>query len=264
MSAGNVYLRGFALVIGAATAAVFWSPRPQMFSFFLSAVVLYLLHRYKREKVDQLWLIPPVMVLWVNLHAGFSMAFILMGGMIAGEVLANLFNPQGADVIGWGRLRKLVLVVLVAAVVLVINPYGLQIYSVPFQTVSIGALQDFIQEWNSPNFHERQTWPFIGLLLGLLGAAGASRRRLDWSDFVLVSGTAFMALLAGRNIALFAVVATPILTYHLNAALGERGWVLNTVKRPTCMMARLNVVLVGVILLGCVAKVLLVLDGETV
>src|SRR5690606_6887601 len=121
MSAGHGYLRGFALVVGAATAAVVWSPGPQVSAVVLSAVVLYLLHRYKREKVDQLWLIPPVMVLWVNLHAGFSMAFILMGGMIAGEVLANLFNPQGADVIGWGRLRKLVLVVLVAAVVLVIN-----------------------------------------------------------------------------------------------------------------------------------------------
>lgn len=264
MSAGNVYLRGFALVIGAATAAVFWSPRPQMFSFFLGAVVLYLLHRYKREKVDQLWLIPPVMVLWVNLHAGFSMAFILMGGMIAGEVLGNLFNPQGADVIGWGRLRKLVLVALVSAAVLVINPYGLQIYSVPFQTVSIGALQDFIQEWNSPNFHERQTWPFIGLLLGLLGAAGASRRQLDWSDFVLVSGTAFMALLAGRNIALFAVVATPVLTYHLQSLLEERGWVLETIKRPTRRMAQLNAVLVALVLVGSLAKVLLVLDAETV
>src|SRR5690606_37153414 len=173
-----------------------------------NAAVLYLLHLYKRDKVDRLWLIPAVMLLWVNLHAGFSIGFILIGGMIAGEVLANIFNPQGADVISWGRLRKLVMVAVVSAVVLVINPYGLQIYSVPFQTVSIGALQDFIQEWNSPNFHERLTWPFVGLLLGVLGAAGASKRRLDWSDFVLVSGTAFMGLMAGRNIALFAVVAT--------------------------------------------------------
>ncbi len=34
MSAGSAYLRAFAIVLGAATAAVFWSPRPQMFSFF--------------------------------------------------------------------------------------------------------------------------------------------------------------------------------------------------------------------------------------
>jgi hypothetical protein len=264
MSAGNVYLRGFALVIGAATAAVFWSPRPQMFTFFLSAVILYLLYLYKREKVDRLWLIPVVMLLWVNLHAGFSIAFILMGGVIAGEVLANLFNPQGEYVVSWARLRKLVLVALVSVAALVLNPYGLQIYGVPFQTVSIGVLQDFIQEWNSPNFHERQTWPFIALLLGVLGAAGASKRRLDWSDFVLVSGTAFMGLLAGRNIALFAVVATPILTYDLQSILEERGWVLQTIKRPTRQMARLNAVLVLLLLVGSLAKVLLVLDGETV
>ena len=264
MSAGNVYLRGFALVIGAATAAVFWSPRPQMFTFFLSAVILYLLYLYKREKVDRLWLIPVVMLLWVNLHAGFSIAFILMGGVIAGEVLANLFNSGGEHVISWTRLRKLVIVALVSVAALVLNPYGLQIYGVPFQTVSIGALQDFIQEWNSPNFHERQTWPFIALLLGVLGAAGASQRRLEWSDFVLVSGTAFMGLLAGRNIALFAVVATPVLTYDLQSILEERGWVLKTIKRPTRQMARLNAVLVTLVLVGSLAKVLLVLDGETV
>ncbi len=264
MCAGNVYLRAFALVIGAATAAVFWSPRPQMFSFFLSATVLYLLHLYKREKVDRLWLIPPLMLVWVNLHAGFSIAFIFMGGLIAGEVLANIFNPQGEHVISWARLRRLVIVALASAAVLVINPYGLQIYSVPFQTVGIGALQEYIAEWNSPNFHEPMTWPFAALLLLTFGAVGASRRRLDWSDFVLFSGTAVMGLLAGRHIAVFAVAATPVLTYHLEAMLQERGWVLETVKRPTRRMVRLNAVLVTLLVLGSLAKVALVLDRELV
>ncbi len=264
MCTGNVYLRSFALIIGAATAAVFWSPRPQMLSFFLSTLILYLLYLYKREKVDRLWLIPVVMLIWGNLHAGFSIGFIFMGGMIAGEVLANIFNPHGEYVINWRRLRKLVLVAVVSVAALVVNPYGLEMLKVPFQTLSIGALQNFIQEWNSPNFHERQTWPFIALLLGTLGAVGASQKRLDWSDFVLFTGTAFMGLLAGRNIAVFAVVATPILTYHLDAILEERGWVINTIKRPTRMMSRINVLLVILIVIGAAAKVLLVLDTETV
>src|SRR5690606_30537637 len=153
MCAGNVYLRAFALIIGAATAAVFWSPRPQMFSFFLSALVLYLIYLYKREKTDRLWLIPLVMLVWGNLHAGFSIGFILLGGTIAGEVINNLLNLQGEDVIIWARLRKLVIVTLVSVAAIVVNPYGLDMLRVPFQTVSIGALQDFIQEWRSPNFH---------------------------------------------------------------------------------------------------------------
>jgi hypothetical protein len=38
-----------------------------------------------------------------------------------------------------------------------------------------------------------------------------------------------MALTAGRQIAVFAVVATPVLTYHLDAILQERGWALKPV-----------------------------------
>ena len=261
---GNVYLRAFALVLGAATAAVFWSPRPQMFTFFLSTVVFYLLMLYKRRQIDRLWLIPPVMLVWGNLHAGFSVGFILMAGVIAGEILGNIFNRGGENVVPWGGIRKLIIVALVSVGVLVINPYGLDILRVPFQTVSIGALQNYIQEWNSPDFHQRQTWPFIFLLLGVLGAVGASRKKLDWTDFVLLSGTAFMGLLAGRNIAVFAVVATPVLTRHVDDLLTERGWVIKPVYRVTPRMVRLNLLLVVVILLGALAKVLLVLDAETV
>ncbi len=264
MSPGSVYLRAFTLVIGAAAAAVFWSARPQMLSFALSAVVLYLLYLFKRRGMDRLWLIPVIIGIWGNLHAGFSIAFIFLLGFIAGEVLNNLFRPSAENVIGWRGIRKLFLVTLVSAAALVINPYGLQMLAVPFQTVSIGALQNFIQEWNSPNFHDRSTWPFIALLLGLFGAAGASNKRLDWTDFVLASGTAFMALLAGRNIAVFAVVATPILTDHLDALLTERGWVVQPVRRVTRGMARLNAALVGIIVLGAALKVLLVLDTKTV
>jgi hypothetical protein len=264
MSSGSVYLRAFALVMGAATAAVFWSPRPQMLSFFLSTIILYLLYLHKRRKIDRLWLIPILMGVWGNLHAGFSIGFIFLFGSIAGEILGHLFNSKGEYVVPWVGVRKLVIVTLVSVVALVINPYGLQMLGVPFQTLSIGALQNFIQEWNSPNFHERQTWPFVFLLLALLGAVGASKKRLDWTDFVLASGTAFMGLLAGRNIAVFAVVATPILTEHLDAILAERGWVIQPVRRVTPHMARLNVILVVVVLLGALLKVLLVLDTKTV
>jgi hypothetical protein len=264
MSSGSVYLRAFALVIGAATAAVFWSPRPQMLSFFLSTVILYILYLHKRRKIDRLWLIPIIMAVWGNLHAGFSIGFIFLFGSIAGEILGHILNPRGEYVVSGIGVRKLLIVTLFSIAALVINPYGLQMLAVPFQTLSIGALQNFIQEWNSPNFHERQTWPFVMLLLGLLGALGASKKRLDWTDFVLASGTAFMGLLAGRNIAVFAVIATPILTEHLDAVLTERGWVIQPIRRVTPRMARMNAILVGFIVFAALLKVLLVLDIKTV
>ncbi len=264
MCSGSSYLRAFALILGAATAAVFWSPRPQMISFFLSAVVLYLIMHYKRDKVDRLWLIPILMGVWGNLHAGFSIGFIFLGGAIAGETLGMLFAPNSEDRIGWRGVRKLVLIALLSAAALVINPYGFDMLLVPFQTVGIGALRTYIQEWNSPNFQVRQLLPFVALLIGVLGAAGASKRRLDWTDFVLVSGTAFMGLLAGRNVAVFAVAATPVLTHHLDSILSERGWTFKPMSRATPLMARLNLLLVIVDLIGAAAKVLVVLDEDTV
>ena len=267
MCEGNAYMRAFALILGAATAAVFWSPRPQMISFFLSTVVLYLLYLYRRkpieQRVDKLWMLPIIMGVWGNLHAGFSIGFIFMGGVIAGEILGRLFNPQG-EYLSWKAIRKLIIIALISAAALVINPYGLQMLLVPFQTVSIGALRAYIQEWNSPNFQGRETWPFIALLLGVLGAAGASKRRISWTDFVLVSGTAFMSLLAGRNIAVFAVAATPVLTYHLDSILMERGWALKSVQRVSPRQGRLNAVLVTVIVLVALLKVLLVLEPKSV
>ncbi|MFQ3567239.1 MAG: hypothetical protein SNJ59_09580 [Aggregatilineales bacterium] len=264
MCSGGTYLRAFAIVIGAATAAIFWSPRPQMISFLLSAVVLYLLHLYKYERRDRLWLIPILMMIWGNLHAGFSIGFIFIGAYIAGELLANIARASGDTVVPPRGILKLIAISLIAAAALTINPYGLRMLLVPFETVSIGALQNFIQEWNSPNFHERQTWPFVALLLGVLGAAGASRRRLNWTDFILTGGTAFMALTAGRNIAVFAVAATPVLTRHLDALLAEIGWVVKPRQIVTTRMAWVNLLLVFVVVSGALAKVLLMLDETTV
>ena len=171
MCEGSAYLRAFALILGAATAAVFWSPRPQMFSFFLSAVVLYLLYLYRRKQVDRLWLIPIIMGVWGNLHAGFSIGFIFLGGVIAGEILGRLFNPQG-EYLAWRGIRKLVVIALISVAALVINPYGLQMLLVPFQTVSIGALRNYIQEWNSPNFQGRETLALHRAAAGRAGRGG--------------------------------------------------------------------------------------------
>jgi len=261
---GNAYLRSFVLVLGASTAAVFWSARPQMISFFFSAVIFYLLYDFKRGGKDRLWFIPLLMLLWGNMHAGYSIGFIFGGAFIAGEILNNLVNKDGYHVVDWGGIRKLVIVGLVSIAALIINPYGLQMLLVPFQTVSIGALRQFIQEWNSPNFQERQTWTFIFMVIGLIGAAWGSRLKFDWTGFLLVSGTLFMSLLAGRQIAVFAVVATPILSHHLDDMLVNHGWALTPRRTVPRRMARLNALLIGVVLLGALTYIVGILLPQPV
>ncbi|MCS7071815.1 MAG: hypothetical protein NZM00_09940, partial [Anaerolinea sp.] len=203
--------------------------------------------------------------LWGNLHAGFSIGFILMSAVIAGLIVGGIFTSHAQERTAlWKRAGRLLLAAVVSIAALVVNPYGAQILLVPFQTLSIGALTSFIQEWNSPNFHERQTWPFIALLIAVIGAMSASRRRGTWTEFFLIAETTFMALQAGRNISVFAIAATPVLTAHLHDVLTERGWTLPPARRVRPARGMLNLILAGGIVLASAFKVVAVLDRETV
>jgi hypothetical protein len=153
----------------------------------------------------------------------------------------------------------------VSAAAISLNPYGPQMLLYPFRTVGIGVLRDFIQEWASPNFHMAQTWPFIWLLLGDLVMIGLSNRRLDWRDAIMVSGTAYSALLAGRNIATFALVAGPVLSDHAEAWLVELGYRLNwnRVPRGVAMIAA-NWLLLILVIIGAGVKVYVAADPEAI
>lgn len=110
-----------------------------------------------------------------------------------------------------------------------INPSGPEMLAYPFKTAGIGALKNYIQEWQSPDFHNLQAQPFAWLLFLTLGVIGFSRRRLALTDFLLVTGFAFMGLIAVRNVALFALVAPGVLTRHAAPLMGVANRLL---KKP--------------------------------
>jgi hypothetical protein len=183
----------------------------------LAAVFGYILIQYRQQNINRLWLLPLLMMLWVNLHGGFAIGFILLVITFGSEVLKWLANISHAD--NRNRVLWLGAAGLLCAAAVMVNPYGPQMLAYPFRTVSIGALQNFIQEWQPPNFHEREAQVFIVLWLVTLGAVSYSGRRLDLTDFFLFATFTALALVARRNIAVFAVVAAPILMTHADAAL---------------------------------------------
>ena len=263
-SPGSVYLRGFVAILSASTAAVFWSARPQMMSFLLSAVTLYLLELFKRAKVDRLWLLVPLMALWVNLHSGFAIGFIFIGAYIAGETLDRVLAPNKPDVLRWRQIGKLVLIAVLCVAALLLNPYTVQMLTYPFRTAGLGSLQAYIQEWASPDFHTRETWPFVVLLFGILAAVGYSKRGIDASELLLVSGTAFMALVWQRNFAVFAVAGAPVLCRHLTAILQNAGVSVRPARPPRGVAVAVNWLLLALILFGVGVKVAFALNPKTV
>jgi len=161
------------------------------------------------------------MLLWVNLHAGFAIGFILLLGSLAGQAISLVFGGQGPGTVTWRQLRKLGLVTAICVAVVPLNPFGLALYLEPLRTISIGVLQQFIQEWQSPDFHLLQFQPFLWLLLATLAALGLSRRRADLTDLLLAGGLAYLGLVSARNVSTAALVLAPLLTRHAAAALDD-------------------------------------------
>jgi len=210
-------LRAFLILLATPIAAPVWSPRPQLASLVLFGVLAYLFYLYKWQQRDYLWVCIPLFVLWSNLHGGYVLGFLLFVALIAGEMLNHFLGLEGREIVPWKGIARLGVWLGVAWLVVAINPNGTAMWAIPIRTVSIGALRDFISEWQSPDFHQLTQQPFLWLLLATLGTAGLSRRRLDGSDLLNVGGFAFLAMLARRNYGPFAMVAVPVLARHLSA-----------------------------------------------
>lgn len=237
-------VRALVMVLAASAAAVFWSARPQMVSFLGCAVVLTLLRDKWRGGPDRLWLIPPLMLIWANLHGGFALAFVLLALAMAGELIRWLIGGESETASSPARtleglhlLFKLGVVGLASAAAVCVNPFGPRLLLLPFQTVGVGLLQAFIQEWAAPDFHDRRFWPFLALLLALIVALARSRRRLDWRELALLVGTGYLALTAARNISIFVLVAAPLLTDAVAELLADRGVRFQLDRRPQGALA---------------------------
>jgi hypothetical protein len=107
----------------------------------------------------------------------------------------------------------------ISVVALLINANGVNILLIPFQTVGVKVLQNFVSEWASPDFHQFFQQPFIWLLLLFLGALGYSGKRLDGTDLLTVGLFTYLTLVARRNYGPFALATLPVLSRHLWPAI---------------------------------------------
>ena len=208
---GSIYLKALVLQLAAFSTGLYWSARPQMLSLALASVFAYILSLFRWRGRDHLWVLPALTVLWVNLHAGFAIGLLLIALTLAGQILSRVAGARGPGVLEWPGVGRLALAGLACVAVVPLNPFGARMYSYPLETISIGALRAVIQEWMSPDFHMLSAQPFIWLLLATLVALALGRRRADVTDLVLLSCFLYTALLAARNIPLFALIAPPVL-----------------------------------------------------
>ena len=208
--AGPAYLAALFTVWGAAASASIWGVRPQILSLLLTSIFLFILDRsFLHPRI--LWWLPPLTILWVNLHAGYALGIGLIALFLLGTLLDTIFGFEQ-----WPAIKSLVkqfsFILLACIAVVPLNPNGWKMYSYPWQTLSSRAMQEYIQEWASPNFHQGLYLPLLLMVLVLLASLAFSPKRLRPLDLLLLAVTLYGAMRSVRHIPVFALVAIPILS----------------------------------------------------
>ena len=217
---GKRHWAAAATAFGALAAAASWGVRPQMFTFTLASLLLWLIAAAEDRPRLLLW-IPPLFLLWLNLHAGFALGPALLLAYGAGLLLETAVGstpwPQARPI-----LLRVLLLLLVCLALVPLNPSGAQLYRYPFDTLRSPGMRSFIGEWHSPDFHDWLYRPFLLAWLLLLTALASFRSRPRGRVLVPLLLTSFAALDAVRHIPIFVLVALPVLAAALPVAGGDR------------------------------------------
>ena len=216
---GNILINIIVVLFVVTSSQIHWLARPHIFSLFLMVIWYYLLDNFQYKERNYLYLLPPIMLIWVNLHGGFFIAFILIGIYLIGNLI-RYFVSQGVEKEECKRKVKLLgLTAIACLLVSLINPYGYQILLFPLKLTSNKFIMDHVNEFLSPNFHEPM--PFKYLLLLMIAVLAFSRKRLNLIEIALILIFTNMAIYSARYIPLFAIIIAPVLIKQTELILNQ-------------------------------------------
>ena len=216
-----------ALALALGTVGTRFVVRPEIATYLLVLVFLEQLDRMGRGRWPRgLWALPVLQVLWVNLHTLFVLGPVvtLLYCFVA---LARDLRRRAA---GSGPVdpRPALLAVLVVAACWV-NPYGTAGALFPVQLFREihkgGYIGNWIVEFQSPVSTPLALWGADLWCAGVLAIASlasfaANRRALDVARLALWAAFLYLAMVAGRNVALFGYVALWVTLRNLDEAPG--------------------------------------------
>jgi tetratricopeptide (TPR) repeat protein len=205
-------------------------PRASLFTIILFTCFARILVDYFEGRRSPLWLLPLLMVFWVNLHTGFVAGCVLVGAYLVVEALEIPFSSRRTAALS--RLKRALPWLIAAVLVTMINPWGIRIFAaisrqqsvIRWQSASLeewepvqaaSALQEL--GWRTP---DSARWWLLGFGI-ILAALCLWRFRIGPALVLLVAAFAFVRhqRMEGPCVILICLIGGSVLT---NAAAHNR------------------------------------------
>jgi tetratricopeptide (TPR) repeat protein len=160
-------------------------PRAEMFSTILFTGFLTLLWQHHRTGHARLWLLPILMVAWVNLHLGFVAGLAICGAYVFLELMDFPFAAKSTGSLA--RLRQAWPWLALTGIATFVNPWGPALYLALLRQQRAQSLHtSWIVEWESIH----PSWTSL-------------RQALDWRDPQSALWWLILVVLIGSFIAIW-------------------------------------------------------------
>ncbi len=184
-----------------------WTERPELFGVVCFALLIVLLRPAREGNVRAMYWIPPLILVWANLHGSFAL----------GAVLVVLVAIDGA--IGQPKLRRIYAAMAIGSVIAtLLTPAHLEVWTAPGFHLLHPPRE--IQEWSVPDVTTLPGAIFALAIFATLVTALFARTRSPRDGVVLIP-VLFVSLIATRQMPLFAIAAAPYVAAHGGEAMSE-------------------------------------------
>jgi hypothetical protein len=226
------------LATGAAT--VHWLARPHLITPLMAGLFCCVLNRVERGSRRALVVLPPLTVLWVNLHGGFFVGIVLIltyGVAAAGEKVLRLGRNDG-----WDRARWYGLTAGASVLASMLNPYGYHLHLHVLEYIGSPFYLQYISEFRPVDFQWHSAAYFETLLVLAIGASLWHLGKGRPLHVLLPLSWTHLALLSARNVPIFSVVAVPSIALAIGEwiAFAEHKWRSNPLGTGAKVLADLE------------------------
>jgi len=180
--------------------------RPQMFSFLFFVIVFYIYNEYKMySRLKILYFMPVIFIVWINLHGGFIVGFLLLGLCIVGETADNLLAHKTFFSSDQSKTNILFATCVLSFVLCLFNPNTFKGLLYPFLYRSQETIPLYIiAEWWPASWVEVPI--FILLILFFMTIISISKIRLKLYQLIPILFFAFYTFKHRRVAPFFSLV----------------------------------------------------------
>jgi len=215
--------------LGVCASLIHVLPRPHLFSYLFTTLWILVLEQILKDKPHRWWLLPVLMLVWVNLHGMFVLGIVIWIIYLIGD----LFENPSKSWLTSSKTKSMLTGGALSIIATVLSPSGVGIWEAIASLGGNTYIKSRIPEYQSANFQIPETWPFILILLLAVASFSRSTAKTPWRYVFLVTAFAGVALYSSRMLPLFAIVSVPIVAQAFTGWLKEdfpthRIWTIET------------------------------------